>query len=185
MLRATALLLLACAPAFAPAQSQNTPGTPPTSTDPLAPLDFLLGTWTAETTGGTAGAHGTGTYTFARDLNGHELTRTSSADTCNGPSNFDCKHHDQLIIFADPNGRAVHGSSVFAFYLDNEGHVIYYTVTLPDARTAVFESQSLPTAPHFRLTYHLEGNVMHGTFAGTAPGSSDFHPYLEWSGTKR
>ncbi len=159
--------------------------------DPLAPLDFLLGTWSArtDTAAGSAGAQATGTYTFRRDLDGHALVRSSSADTCKGPATYDCTHHDQLTIFADPNALAMHKSSLLALYLDSEGHIIYYTISTPDAHTAIFNSQSLPSLPKFRLIYHLEGDgpkaVMSGKFQMAAPGSDDFRSYLEWSGTKR
>src|SRR5215467_5018089 len=130
-----------------------------TSADPLAPLDFLIGTWSAktDTSAGSAGAQGAGTYTFRRDLNGHALVRSSSYDSCKGPSNFDCTHHDQLTIFADPNAMAMHKTSLLAFYLDSEGHVIYYAISKPDPHTAIFNSQALPSLPKFRLIYHLEG----------------------------
>jgi hypothetical protein len=177
-------LLLSAAASFA-----QTPTTAP-APDPLASLDFLAGTWTASTTtAGSAAAHANGTYTFRRDLEGHALQRTSSADHCTAPAAFDCNHHDQLTIFPDPHGQALHHAGIFALYLDNEGHVIYYTVTTPDASTAVFNSQGPPTLPSFRLTYHLQGSgptaVMTGKFQVAAPGSTDFHSYLEWTGTRQ
>jgi hypothetical protein len=165
----------------------------PTSmhTDPLAPLDFLIGTWSAktDTTASSAGAQGTGAYTFRRDLNGHALVRSGSSDDCKGPVNFNCGHRDQLTIFADPNAIAMHKSSLLALYLDSEGHVIYYTISTPDAHTAIFNSQSAASQPKFRLIYHLEGDgpraVMSGKFQMATPGSDDFHSYLEWSGPKQ
>lgn len=166
--------------------------TPATSTsDPLAPLDFLVGTWSAKTVAAasSAGAQGAGTYTFVRDLNGHALVRSSSADSCKGPANFDCAHHDQLTIFADPGALTTHKSSLLALYLDSEGHVIYYAISTPDPQIAIFNSQSSPSLPKFRLVYHLEGKgpkaLMTGKFQMAAPGSDDFHSYLEWSGTKQ
>lgn len=162
--------------------------TPTPPADPLAPLDFLTGTWNAHTTTGSAAADVTGTYTFRRDLNGHALDRTTSADTCTAPNTYDCSHHDRLTIFSDPNALAVHHASLLAFYIDSEGHILYYTVSLPDPNTAIFLSQAAPTAPHFRLIYHLEGTgptaIMTGKFQMAAPGSTDFHSYLEWSGTR-
>jgi hypothetical protein len=191
-----ALTLLSAATALAQTQSHAT-HTPPIAVqetaktaDPLAPLDFLLGTWSAktDTAAGSAGIAATGSYTFRRDLGGHALQRTGSADKCTAPTSADCAHSDQLTIFPDPNGQALHGSSLFALYLDNEGHVIYYTITIPDPHTVVLLSQGPPAAPRFRLTYHLEGagpkTVMTGKFQMAAPGSDDFHSYLEWSGAK-
>lgn len=177
--------LLACA-LLAPSllsPAQGTPAKPPQS-DPLQPLDFLVGSWSATTgSAGSAGASARGTYRFARDLNGHVLQRTSSSDTCSGPAAFDCHHNDQLTVYLDPAG------GLSALYLDSEGHVIHYAVTTPDPRTALFLSQGPAAAPHFRLTYHLEGAgpgaVMTGVFEGSAPGSTEFHPYLQWSGTRQ
>lgn len=162
-----------------------------TSADPLAPLDFLLGTWSGrtDTAASSAGAQGTGNYTFRRDLNGHSIVRSGVYEACKGPSTFDCTHRDQLTIFADPAAVAAHRSALLALYLDTEGHVIYYTISTPDAHTAVFNSQSAPSSPKFRLIYHLEGDgpkaVMSGKFQMAPPGSEDFHSYLEWSGPKQ
>ena len=155
-----------------------------TPTDPLAPLDFLTGTWSATTNApaGTAAATVIGTYTFARDLAGHTLERTGALANCKGPQDFNCNHHDRLTIFPE-------GAALAALYLDNEGHVIHYVVTTPDPHTAVFLSQPAPGTPTFRLTYHLEGSgpkaIMTGKFQTAPPGSADFHSYLEWSGTKQ
>lgn len=143
---------------------------------PFAPLNFLMGTWSATVGAGTAGAKGIGTYTFATDLDGHALARTSSTDKCSGPAGFNCQHHDQLTIYPQPNG-------LTALYLDSEGHVIHYAVTAPDPHTAIFLSTD--PGPHFRLVYHLEGATMTGKFQFAPPGSTDFHSYLEWSGTRQ
>ncbi len=196
----SAAILAACTATFTPCSSPPpfrllplsalSRRIPPRRT-PLASLHFLLGTWIASTNpaAGTSGASALGTYTFSLDLGGHALQRTGSLDSCKGPKTFDCNHHDQLTVFPDPHGAVIHGSSLFALYLDNEGHVIYYTLTTPDPHTAVFDSQGPATAPKFRLVYHLEGDgskaVMTGKFQGTAPGSDEYHSYLEWSGTRQ
>lgn len=181
------LLLTSLLSAVFPLTAQSAPA--PT-VDPLAPLSFLLGTWSAETAAtGMAAAQVFGTYTFSRDLAGHAMQRTGTVAICKGPQDFDCNHHDQLTIFPDPNGMAAHHSSLFALYLDNEGHVIYYAITTPDPHTVVFNSQGLPSAPKYRLIYHLEGNgpkaIMSGKFQFAPPGSDDYRSYLEWSGTKQ
>jgi hypothetical protein len=186
MRRLALLALTLCTASLAAQSPASTP-----ATDPLAPLDFLLGTWSAKTdsAAGSASAQATGAYTFRRDLNGHALVRSLSADDCKGPADFDCSHQDQLTIFADSNALAMHKAALLALYLDSEGHVIYYTISTPDAHTAIFNSQGLPSLPKFRLIYHLEGDgpkaVLSGKFQTAAPGSGDFRSYLEWSGPKR
>ena len=148
--------------------------------DPLQSLAFLQGTWKANTNAnGSSGGTASGTYTFALDLNGHALQRFSSVDKCSGPNSFDCQHHDQLTVYAGMSG------ALSAFYIDSEGHVIQYTVSTPDATTAVFASEGPADAPHFKLVYHLEKGLMTGKFQGTAPGSTEFHSYLEWAGAKQ
>ena len=85
---------------------------------------------------------------------------------------------------------AAHNASLLALYLDSEGHVIYYTITTPDPHTVIFLSQSTASQQTpIRLIYHLEGDgpkaIMSGKFQMAAPGSDDFHSYLEWSGTRQ
>ena len=152
----------------------------PSTVDPLQPLAFLQGTWKANTNAnGSSGAAASGTYTFALDLNGHALQRTSSVDKCSGPNSFDCQHHDQLTVYADVTG------ALAALYIDSEGHVIQYAVSTPNATTAVFTSEGPAAAPHFKLIYRLEKGVMTGKFQGAAPGSTEFHSYLEWAGSRQ
>jgi hypothetical protein len=145
----------------------------------FAGFGFLLGTWTAATNGqGSAGATSLGTYTFQADLNGTVITRTGSADICKGPASFDCQHHDLLTIYQDMGDATPH-----ALYADNEGHVLHYDISFPDAKTVVFLTSA--PGPKFRLTYHLEGAVMTGKFQMEPPGATEFKSYLEWSGTKK
>jgi len=152
----------------------------PSTSDPLQSLAFLQGTWKANTNAnGSSGGAASGTYTFALDLNGHALQRTSSVDKCSGPNSFDCQHHDQLTVYADTT------CALAAFYIDSEGHVIHYKVSTPEATTAVFTSEGSAAAPQFKLIYHLEKGVMTGKFQGAAPGSTQFRSYLEWAGSKQ
>ena len=141
-------------------------------------LHFLIGTWEAKTSAqGSAGANVIGTYTFSEDLNGNAITRTSSEDKCAGPKDFNCQHHDALTIYRE-------GAEVAALYIDGEGHVIHYTVTTPDDHTALFLSPA-GMGPVFRLRYQKTAALMSGSFGMAAPGSQEFHSYLEWSGTSR
>ena len=157
----------------------------------LDPLSFLLGTWSAKTDDtGTAGGKVIGLYTFRKDLDGHALQRSSSSDSCTGPETYDCNHHDTLTIFPDANALpSEHKAMVFALYLDNEGHAIYYVVSSPKPNTALFLSQGPPTLPTFRLTYTLDNKgpepIMTGKFEMAPPGSQEFHVYQQWTGIKQ
>jgi hypothetical protein len=124
----------------------------------LKPLAFLEGTWDAKTTTGAAAAGGT--YTFAKELNGHVLARHSSA----------ANHADLLYIYPE-------GAALRAIFFDNEGHTIHYTVSTPDPHTAVFLSGQ------FRLVYELKDGVMSGKFQ--MHSQTGWKSYLEWTGPKK
>jgi hypothetical protein len=140
---------------------------------------FLLGSWEAKTQGGSAGAAGSGTYTFRLELKGHVLARHSAAAGCTGPADFDCEHGDLLYLYQDAAGEPLK-----AIYFDNEGHVIHYEVTAPAPKTAVLVSAASQQGSEYRLIYELKGAVMWGKFQMRLPGQSDFRSYLEWSGRR-
>lgn len=144
-------------------------------------LHFLEGTWEAHTQGGSASAHGTGSYSFRRELKQHVLVRRSkSAEDCRGPADFDCGHHDLLYVYEDSAG-----GSLKAIYFDDEGHVIHYEVTTPEPFTAMFVSPPSPASPQFQLIYRLKGGYMSGKFQMRMPGQPEWRSYLEWSGRAR
>ncbi len=154
--------------------------TAPSSSDPFKALAFLEGTWDA-TTHDTAGVHVIGTYTFKTELGGHVLGRhVTSLKACKGPDTFDCEHSDLLFIFPEAPGKPLK-----AIYFDNEGHVIHYVVSTPNATTAVFLSEASQPGPQFRLTYELKNSVMNGNFQMHMPGQTEWTSYLEWSGAKK
>ncbi len=161
---------LMCVPFMLQAQNSSSP------TDPLSSLSFLEGDWKAQSQG-SSGVVTSGRYAFRRELGGHVLARHSTSDpNCKAPASFDCEHRDLLYVFPGSDGKALK-----AIYFDSEGHVIHYDVAVPHANSVVFESESAP-GPRFRLTYELVSGTMTGKFQMQAPGSSDWHSYLEWSG---
>jgi len=160
-----------------PVTAQSMPSSP---TDPWKALSFLQGTWEAKATGGQ-GISAVGTYTFRSELRDHILARHSTSDAgCQGPASFDCDHGDLLYVYQDAPGQ-----SLKAIYFDNEGHVIHYNVSTPDATTAIFLSDGSQPGPQFRLMYELKGAAMSGKFQMRMPGQTEWKSYLEWSGAKR
>ncbi len=157
------------------ATAQSPSGAAVNSADPLQPLHFLEGTWTAHGTG--QGATSDGTYLFRRELKGHVLARHAKVASCKGPDDFDCQHGDLLYVFAEMPGQPLK-----AIYLDNEGHVIHYNVTMPDPTTAMFLSDASGAGPQFRLLYTLKDGQMSGSFAMQMPGQTEWRPYLTWRG---
>ena len=182
----TLLLILVALPlAVLQAAAQNTPAP---QSDPWKPLAFLQGTWEARTGEARTGegktskaVTATGSYTFRSELRDHILARHSTSDPgCKAPTNFDCEYGDLLYIYQDTPGQPLK-----AIYFDNEGHVIHYSVSTPDATTAIFLSDATLPGPQFRLMYELKSGVMSGKFQMRMPGQSDWNSYLEWSGVKR
>jgi hypothetical protein len=144
------------------------------------PLQFLVGAWEAKTRGGSAGAASTGAYTFQFELKNCILARRTNSIDCRSPSDFNCEHSDLLYIYPDTSRGAFK-----AVFFDNEGHVIYYDVSAPNANTAVFVSTPSQTGPQYRLSYVLKGNELFGKFEVRAPGRGEFTAYLEWSGARK
>ena len=148
--------------------------------DPWAGVRFLIGTWDAKTTGGSAKAQGTGTYSFRLELRDHVLARHSEESTCKGPEDFNCEHGDLLYLYPEGPTQALR-----AIYFDNEGHVIHYSVTVPKTGSVVLLSNGDGPGPQFRLSYELTGDGIAGRFQIRIPGQEEFSTYLEWSGGKK
>ena len=148
--------------------------------DPWAGLRFLIGSWEAKTTGGTAQAQSSAVYSFRMELRGHVMARHSGGGACKGPDSFDCLHSDLLFIYPEGPNQALK-----AIYFDNEGHVIHYTVSTPKPGSVVFLSESGQPGPEFRLSYDLADGVMMGKFQLRMPGQTEFTSYLEWSGKRQ
>lgn len=147
--------------------------------DPWKALGFLQGTWEAKASG-QSGAQAQGTYTFQMELKNHVLARHSQYAGCKGPAEFDCDHSDLLYVYQESPGQPLK-----ALYLDNEGHVIHYSVSTSTATSAEFVSDASQSGPQFRLLYELQGSAMSGKFQMRMPGQSEWKSYLEWSGSKR
>lgn len=172
MIRLLGFLLLMVAPLAA----QTAPSSAP---DPWKALSFLEGTWEAKTQGGPVNA--AGFYTFQLELDKHILARHSTTDPgCKGPASYDCAHGDLLYVYEDAPGQQLK-----AIYFDNEGHVLHYSVSTPDATTAVFLTDPATPGPQFKLVYELKGQVMTGKFQMKMPGQADWKSYLEWNGGKK
>jgi hypothetical protein len=164
--------------AFSPALNGAAVSAP---ADPWKALGFLEGTWDAHVQAGSANAQGSGTYSFRPELKHHVLVRRSDdSAACKGPAGFDCEHNDVLYVYQEAENQPLK-----AIYFDNEGHVIHYTVSTPDAATAVFISEASPSGPQFQLVYQLKDSLMSGKFQMRMPGQAQWKSYLEWNGAKK
>jgi hypothetical protein len=169
MFLAAATPSLAALPAPAPAAA-------PTMTNPLSPLDFLIGDWQGEG-GGTPG-QGAGPFTFARSLQDRVILRTSAAEYP-GTAGKPASHHDDLmVIYVGESGE------IRADYYDSEGHVIRYGVTITPGKEAVFAGDALGGTSRYRLTYTLEEDgALKGRFEMGFPGQKPeiYTEYLSWT----
>ncbi len=201
--RAAALVLVSLPglllhPSLCAAQ-QNAPATtapvtqyvnPPVSLLSLDALSFLEGTWAANS---MDGKQQLGTYTWARELNGHILARHGSATAACTAGDKTCGHNDLLDIYQDSAGAPLQ-----AIYFDNEGHVIRYQIStrheeLPAGAAhrdfAMFLSEASALGPRFRLSYERNTDTQTGTtilsgrFEVLLP-KNEWRVYSEWSGKK-
>ncbi len=148
--------------------------------DPWKPLQFLVGTWEAKTAGGSAGAVSSGTYAFQMELKNHVMVRRTFGGQCKGPADFNCEHNDVLYTYIKAPGERWK-----AIFFDNEGHVIYYNVSVPRPNNVVFSSDAVQPGPAYRLSYELKDKELSGKFEMRLPGQSVFTSYLEWSGGRK
>jgi hypothetical protein len=152
----------------------------PAPAEPWKALAFLEGTWEAHTLGGSANAQAAGTYTFKLELKRHLLARYTAPTDCKGPKGFDCEHSDLLFVYQETEGQPLK-----AIYFDNEGHIIHYTVSVPEPSAVTFVSEPSASGPQFQLVYQLSNAVMSGKFQMRMPGQAEWKSYLEWSGSKK
>jgi hypothetical protein len=124
-------------------------GARPQSTDSpsLKALQFLEGKWVGE--GSSEARHGGGFASFEKDLQGKAIVRRNHAEYPAAQGRPAYVHDDLMIIYVDPGSKGIR-----AFYTDNEGHVIHYTVRISaDGNTVTFLGDSEPPAPQYRLSY--------------------------------
>ena len=139
-------------------------------------LQFLVGNWVGEGTAET-GQAGAGTCSFAPDLQGKTLIRKNHSEYPAADNHPAIAHDDLMVIYPDA---AKH--QLRAFYTDNEGNVIDYTVTASaDGKSVVFLGDIAAGSPRFRLTYTLTqpGHITLA-FEMAPPGKPDqFQKFIE------
>jgi hypothetical protein len=169
-MRKTLLFALTSAALFAQA--------PAPKTDPFAPLRFLIGHWVGEGSGQPG--QGAGGFSFQPALDGKILFRHNVTEIEAKDGRPAAHHEDELSVYPE-------GATLRALYLDNEGHVIHYTVTaLAGAQGAVLVSDLNP-GPRFRLSYRSTGaDTVSIRFEFAPPGKPEaFATYLEGSARRK
>jgi len=139
-------------------------------------LKFLVGKWVGEGTAET-GQAGAGYCSFEAGLQGKVLVRKNHSEYPAANGRPAISHDDLMIIYPDQARQQLR-----AFYTDNEGNVIHYTVTTAsDGKGAVFLGDAEPGAPRYRLTYALtQPDHMTITFEMAPSGKPDqFQKFIE------
>jgi hypothetical protein len=117
------------------------------SPDPWADWKFLLGEWTAGDSGGVPGQASKGFFSLGPDLSGKILVRKNHAEYPPANGRPAVVHDDLMIVYHE-------SGATKAFYSDNEGHVIRYSVSFSgDKKRIVFLGEKTPGVPRYRLTY--------------------------------
>ncbi|MGA2593186.1 MAG: hypothetical protein ABSH32_24995, partial [Bryobacteraceae bacterium] len=121
--RFLAILICLCA-----GLSGNPPGQPgqpaPRERGDWGALQYLLGDWTGEGSGGPG--QGAGSFSFQPDLQGKILVRKNHAEYPATKERAAFVHDDLMIVYREPPDKGLH-----AIYFDNEQHVIRYEVEEP------------------------------------------------------
>ncbi|MBZ5679497.1 MAG: hypothetical protein LAO24_05260 [Acidobacteriia bacterium] len=139
-------------------------------------LNFLVGKWVGEGNAETGQAGG-GYCSFEPGLQGKVLVRKNHSEYPAANGRPAISHDDLMIIYPDGARQQVR-----AFYTDNEGNVIHYTVTASsDGKSAVFLSDADAGARRYRLTYTLaQPDHMTIAFEMASPGKPDeFQKFIE------
>ncbi len=132
-------------------------------------VKFLVGKWVGEGSAET-GQGGAGSCSFEPGLQGKVLIRENHSEYPATSEHPAIVHDDLMIVYADEARHALR-----AFYTDNEGHVIHYTVRAGgDGKSAVFLGDAEPGAPRYRLTYTVtQPEHMTVDFEMAPPGKPD------------
>ena len=140
------------------------------------PVQFLAGHWTGD--GGGEPGRGSGSFSFAPDLQGKILVRKSFAEypAANGKPAY--RHDDLMIVYRDGSSRQLR-----AIYFDNEEHAIPYSIQSSPGGV-VFESEGPRDAARFRLTYTSAGSGRLKLKFEIAPPGKEYATYIE-AGAKR
>lgn len=143
-----------------------------------ASWQFLIGEWVGEGSGQPG--EGSGYFSFLPDLQNTVLMRKSHAEYPASKDRPAFSHDDLMIVYQD--------TSTKAMYIDNEGHIINYSVEFSkDKNSVTFVSSFSPTSPRYRLIYiKLDNSRVKTTFEIAPPGEPDaFVQYLEGTAQRK
>jgi hypothetical protein len=176
-MRAILMVGLLCWTApFGATHAVAAPAQQPAASPSVDSLRILLGKWVGEGTAET-GQPGAGYCTFEMGLQDKVMVRKNHSEYPASKDHPAIVHDDVMIIYPDRDRQQIR-----AFYTDNEGHVIHYTVTAAsDARSVLFLGDAEAGARRYRLTYTVtQPGHMTVTFEMAPPGQPEqFQKFIE------
>lgn len=139
--------------------------------------NWLIGNWIGEGSGQPG--QGSGTFSFSFDLDKNILIRRSHSEYPATGTKPKIIHDDLMIIYP---GQIENSDK--AVYFDNEGHIIFYSVSFSD-KSIILTSDKIPNGPVFRLIYtSLDSETVSTKFEMSQDGIK-FTPYIEGKSTRR
>jgi hypothetical protein len=137
---------------------------------------WLTGEWKGD--GNGQPGQGTGSFTFATDLDSHIIVRKSHTEFPATSSRKAFVHDDLLIVDAETPG-----DPVSAIYFDNEGHTLRYTIAYSD-KSITLTSEKVTGMPVFRLIYTQTGENNVGVSFEISKDGTHFMPYMQGKSTR-
>ena len=140
--------------------------------------EYLVGEWNGE--GNGKPGMGSGLFSFSKELDGKIMVRKGHTEFPASGSQTAAIHDDLMVINIDFSGNPTE-----AFYFDNEGHTISYSVSY-SGESIILTSELIPGSPRFRLTYQkIDNKSVNIIFAISSPQTpDDFKTYLEGKSMK-
>lgn len=142
-----------------------------------AKWQWLLGEW--QGAGEGKPGEGSGTFSFAYDLNQKVLIRrgaTTFPASGDRPASI---HSDLMVIYLGGSSEPAK-----AVYFDNEGHTISYSISY-DGNSIVLTSDRVDGAPVFRLTYSSLGDKEMNTKFEMSRDGVSFATYIQGRSVRR
>jgi hypothetical protein len=141
----------------------------------LSALKFLEGKWVGE--GSSEAGKGGGYATFEEDLQGKVMVRRNHAEYPAAEGRPAYVHDDLMVIYPDTGTKGLR-----AFYTDNEGHVIHYSVSVSaDGNVVTLLGDADGSAPRYRLSYTTSAADKMSILLEMAQGAGEasFHKIVE------
>lgn len=138
--------------------------------------NWLVGNWMGEGSG--VPGEGSGTFSFAYDLEKNILIRKSHSEYPGENIKTRLIHDDLMIVHLNNSGNPSK-----AVYFDNEGHTINYNITYQD-KSIVLTSEIVPGTPVFRLVYTPVDNETVNTRFEMSRDGTNFMTYIEGKSRK-